>query len=304
MAITVAHEGFVDLQPPQLSEQPADSLPGAWMLAAGLAASLVGLFVLTRGPELEPLSTGAGIGLWCAAVWLLSGLTPVAPGEARVVQLFGGYVGTIRGAGLRWVNPFSRRRKVSTRLRSHETAVAKVNDADGIPIEIAAVVVWRVVDSARAVYAADDVAAFVAVQAEAAVRHIATSFPYDGNHRAQPSLRANPDEITQRLSAEIAARVATAGVQVIESRITRLAYAPEVAQAMLRRQQAPAVVAARQQIVEGAVGMVQLALARLEEQEIVELDPERKAAMVSNLLVVLCSDHPSLPVVNVGSLYH
>jgi regulator of protease activity HflC (stomatin/prohibitin superfamily) len=233
----------------------------------------------------------------------LGGLTAVVPGQARVVQLFGHYSGTMRTPGLRWVNPLARRRMVSTRLRNHETATAKVNDADGNPIEIAAVVVWQVADTARALYAVDDLVAFVALQTETAVRHIATSYPYDARTDAQLSLRDNAALITTQLSAEIAARVEAAGVRVLESRLSRLAYAPEIAHAMLQRQQADAVVAARQRIVAGAVGMVELALARLAEHDVVELDEERKAAMVSNLLVVLCADRATQPVVNTGSLY-
>jgi regulator of protease activity HflC (stomatin/prohibitin superfamily) len=196
------------------------------------------------------------------------------------------------------------RRRISTRIRNHETAVTKVNDADGNPIEIAAVVVWRITDTARAMFEVDDYDEFVNIQAETAVRHIATSYPYDAHGVNQLSLRENASEITEKLSAEISARVEAAGVEVIESRITHLAYASEIAGAMLRRQQAGAVVAARQRIVEGAVGMVQAALHELAEQDVVELDEERKATMVSNLLVVLCSDRETQPVVNTGSLYH
>jgi Membrane protease subunits, stomatin/prohibitin homologs len=191
---------------------------------------------------------------------------------------------------------------VSTRIRNHETDVAKVNDADGNPIEMAAVVVWQVEDTAKAVFEVDDFVEFVAFQTETAVRHIAGSYPYD-SHDDTLSLRENAEEITGRLSAEIYARVSSAGVKVIESRITRLSYAPEIAQAMLRRQQAGAVVAARQRIVDGAVGMVEAALARLDEHNVIELDEERKAAMVSNLLVVLCGDRDVQPIVNTGSLY-
>jgi len=228
----------------------------------------------------------------------------VAPGEARVIQFLGRYVGTVRQDGLRWINPFTFRRRISTRIRNHETAVTKVNDADGNPIEIAAVVVWRITDTARAVFEVDDYNEFVNIQAETAVRHIATSYPYDAHGEEQLSLRENASEITEKLSVEIAARVEAAGVEVIESRLTHLAYAQEIAGAMLRRQQAGAVIAARQRIVEGAVGMVQLALRQLTEQDVVELDEERKAAMVSNLLVVLCSDRDTQPVVNTGSLYN
>jgi regulator of protease activity HflC (stomatin/prohibitin superfamily) len=201
------------------------------------------------------------------------------------------------------VNPFTDRIKVSTRIRNLESAEAKVNDADGNPIEIAAVVVWQVRDTAHAIYSVDDYKHFVTIQTETAVRHIASSYPYDSRGSGALSLRDNADEITQRLSAEVADRVRSAGVDIIESRLTRLSYAPEIAQAMLRTQQASAVVGARQVIVEGAVGMVRMALERLEEEGVVELDEERKAAMVSNLLVVLCSEQATQQVVNTGSLY-
>ncbi len=313
MAAIVTGEDSVAMPAPQMRERPARELAGLPLLGLGLAAMLGGAGLLIRtGPISAYLGGGAagpavvaiGTLLDAFGALALGGLTAVAPGQARVVQLFGRYTGTLRTPGLRWVNPFSRRRQVSTRIRNHETAVAKVNDADGNPIEIAAVVVWRVDDTAQAVYAVDDFVAFVGLQTETAVRHIATSYPYDAHGGGQPSLRENAEEITTKLSREIADRVAAAGVRVIESRITHLAYAPEIAQAMLRRQQADAVVAARQRIVEGAVGMVQLALTRLDEQGVVDLDEERKAAMVSNLLVVLCSDHSTQPVVNTGSLYH
>jgi len=225
------------------------------------------------------------------------------PNEAAILQLFGSYRGTTRVAGLRGTNPFYTRRKVSLRARNLNGERLKVNDKRGNPIEIAAVVVWQIEDTARALYEVDNFVQFVAFQAETAVRLVATSYPYDTHGDGAPSLLDNAEEITATLSAEIAARVRPAGVKVIESRITRLAYAPEIAQAMLRRQQASAVVAARKRIVEGAVGMVQMALERLEDQDIVTLDDERKATMVSNLLVVLCSDQATQPVVNVGSLY-
>lgn len=242
--------------------------------------------------------------LFLAGLFLLCGLTMIDPNQARVVQLFGRYIGTLRIDGLRWVNPLTTRKPVSTRIRNHETAVMKVNDADGNPIEIAAVVVWQVEDTARAVFEVDDFVQFVSTQTEAAVRHIANNYPYD-NHEGTDrlSLRDNADEITEKLSAELAERVASAGVRIIESRLTHLAYAPEIAQAMLQRQQAGAVIAARQQIVESAVGMVELALNRLAEQGVVDLDEERRAAMVSNPLVVLCGDRPTQPVVNTGTLY-
>jgi regulator of protease activity HflC (stomatin/prohibitin superfamily) len=245
----------------------------------------------------------AGAVLAIASVIVLGGLNVVSPGEARVVQFLGRYTGTIRTDGLRWVNPFTTRRKVSTRIRNHETGVTKVNDLDGNPIEIAAVVVWHVQDTAQALFEVDDFEEFVAIQTETAVRHIANSYPYDAHGENQLSLRDNAEEITSKLSDEIGMRVKAAGVKVIESRLTRLAYAPEIASAMLRRQQAGAVVAARSRIVEGAVGMVELALNKLNELDVVELDEERKAAMVSNLLVVLCGDHDAQPIVNTGSLY-
>jgi regulator of protease activity HflC (stomatin/prohibitin superfamily) len=232
------------------------------------------------------------------------GLTQVQPGEARVVQLFGRYNGTVRSPGLCCVNPFTERRKVSTRIRNYETQVAKVNDADGNPIEIAAVVVWQVEDTAQALYEVDDFARFVDIQTETAVRHVASTHPYDAHEDGQLSLRVNATEITTQLTGEISERVSSAGVKIIESRLTRLSFAPEIAQAMLRRQQASAVVAARKTIVEGAVGMVEMALARIEERGIVDLDAERKAAMVSNLLVVLCSEQNTQPIVNAGTLYN
>jgi regulator of protease activity HflC (stomatin/prohibitin superfamily) len=265
----------------------------------------VGLLILSK-----PVGGGGEVALIILGVLLLigsglgfRGLFAVVPGEARVIQLFGRYAGTVREPGLRWVNPFTDRRRVSTRIRNHETALAKVNDADGNPIEIAAVVVWQVDDTALALYAVDDFVQFVSTQTETAVRHIATSYPYDTANAGQLSLRGNADEVTERLSTEIAARVASAGVTIIESRLTRLSYAAEIAQAMLRRQAASAVVAARSRIVQGAVGMVRLALQQLEDQDVVELDEERKAAMVSNLLVVLCSEQATQQVVNTGSLY-
>jgi regulator of protease activity HflC (stomatin/prohibitin superfamily) len=271
-------------------------------------ATLVAVGLLALGVALKsaaPTTTLIIIAIliFIAGQLMLRGLTSVVAGEARVVQLFGRYRGTIRTPGLQWVNPFARRRPVSTRFRNHETAPAKVNDADGNPIEIAAVVVWQVHDTAQALYAVDDFPKFVAIQTETAVRHIASSYPYTSRDSSQLSLRDNAEEITHRLSAEIADRVRAAGVTIIESRLTRLSYAAEIAQAMLRQQQADAVVGARQRIVEGAVGMVRMALQRLEEEDVVELDEERKAAMVSNLLVVLCSEQATQQVVNTGSLY-
>ena len=290
-----------------VAERGARTLRGLRMLSLGLAAVIAGIVVLwVAGHHHGDTATAlvwAGVLLLAVAILVVAGLTPVTPGRARVVQLFGKYRGTIRESGLQWVNPFTRRIAVSTRIRNQESAQVKVNDADGNPIEIAAVIVWRVSDTAKAIYAVDDYTHFVAIQTETAVRHIASSYPYDSRGTGKLSLRDNADEITERLSAELTDRVLPAGVQVIESRLTRLSYAPEIAQAMLRQQQASAVVGARQRIVEGAVGMVQLALQRLEEEGVVELDEERKAAMVSNLLVVLCSEQATQQVVNTGSLY-
>lgn len=296
-------EVTVDLPAPLLRELPGRDLSGMPLLGLGLVALLVGIRLVVMGKTGRGADVDIGIVLIVLGGLALAGLTQVAPGQARVVQLFGHYNGTIRTNGLRWVIPFARRRTVSTRLRNHETAVAKVNDADGNPIEIAAVAVWQVADTARALFEVDDVVAFVALQAETAVRHIATSYPYDARTDGQVSLRDNAAIISAQLCAELAARVKVAGVRVVEARLSRLAYAPEIAHAMLQRQQAEAIVAARQRIVAGAVGMVELALARLAEHDIVELDEERKAAMVSNLLVVLCSDRATQPVVNAGSLY-
>ncbi|MFC4008111.1 SPFH domain-containing protein [Nonomuraea purpurea] len=301
----------VDMPAPHTHERPVRTTSGFMMLWLATALILAGLALIAVAIGMLASGSGAN-GAWllvasCLMVLaggiLLCGLTAVAPGEARVVQLLGRYTGTLRTPGLQWVNPITLRRRVSTRIRNHETDVTKVNDADGNPIQIATVVVWQVEDTAQAVFEVDDFVEFVAIQAETAVRHIAGNYPYDSHGEQRLSLRDNADEINERLSAEIAARVASAGVKVIESRIIHLAYAPEIAHAMLRRQQAGAVVAARQQIVEGAVGMVETALAKLAEHEVVELDEERKAAMVSNLLVVLVGDRDTQPVVNTGTLY-
>ncbi|WP_420313861.1 SPFH domain-containing protein [Bryobacter aggregatus] len=234
----------------------------------------------------------------------LGGLFMVAPNQSVVLTLFGKYKGTVRQAGLRWANPFLTKAKVSLRVRNFETSHLKVNDHDGNPIEIAAVVVWKVVDSAEALFEVDNYDEYVRVQCESALRNLATSFPYDAHEEKQMSLRSNAAEIAAQLKVEIEERVAKAGIEVIESRISHLAYAPEIATAMLQRQQASAIVAARAKIVEGAVGMVEMALDLLNKKGIVELDTERKAAMVSNLLVVLCGERSTQPVVNTGTIYH
>ncbi|MFE1960071.1 SPFH domain-containing protein [Streptomyces sp. NPDC059479] len=297
-----------EMPDPQVREYSAHSRGGVLALLLGLLGLAVGTLLIVLGALLD--SAGAksavivtGSLVVAAATLALCGLNTVAPGEARVVQLFGRYRGTIRTDGLRWVNPLTSRVKISTRVRNHETPVLKVNDAYGNPIELAAVVVWRVEDTSQALFEVDDFLEFVSTQTEAAVRHIAIEYPYDNHDEEGLSLRGNAEEITERLAVELRARVEAAGVDIIESRFTHLAYAPEIASAMLQRQQAGAVVAARRQIVDGAVGMVEAALTRLTEQDIVELDAERKAAMVSNLLVVLCGDRSAQPVVNTGTLY-
>jgi regulator of protease activity HflC (stomatin/prohibitin superfamily) len=290
-----------------VSEQSAMFRPGLQMLPLGLLVLIIGVVLLILVGQLHGASATVllivGILIVISGGFELRGLTSVVPGQARVVQLFGRYRGTIRESGLQWVNPFTERIVVSTRIRNQESAQLKVNDADGNPIEIAAVVVWQVQDTAKAIYAVDDVSKFVTIQTETAVRHIASSYPYDSRGTGALSLRDNADEITERLTGELMTRVQAAGVHIIETRLTRLSYAAEIAQAMLRQQQASAVVGARQRIVEGAVGMVKLALERLDEEGVVALDEERKAAMVSNLLVVLCSEQATQQVVNTGSLY-
>ncbi|MBO7935385.1 MULTISPECIES: SPFH domain-containing protein [Streptomyces] len=297
-----------EMPAPRVNEFPAHSVGGGLALLSGLVGLLAAAGLIALGAQVD--ATGAKAGLivggilvGLAAFLSMCGLNTVAPGEARVVQLFGRYRGTIREDGLRWVNPFTSREKISTRVRNHETAVLKVNDAYGNPIELAAVVVWKVQDTAQATFEVDDFLEFVSTQTEAAVRHIAIEYPYDSHDEDGLSLRGNAEEITEKLAVELHARVEAAGVRIIESRFTHLAYAPEIASAMLQRQQAGAVVAARREIVDGAVGMVEAALARISEQGIVELDEERKAAMVSNLMVVLCGDRAPQPVLNTGTLY-
>lgn len=297
-----------EMPAPQVREVPAHSIGGGLALLLGLLGLAAGVVLVIAGSAsgstaLKVALITIGVVVAIAAFFAMCGLNMVAPGEARVVQLFGRYRGTIRTDGLRWVNPLTSRSKISTRVRNHETAVLKVNDAYGNPIELAAVVVWKVEDTAQAMFEVDDFLEFVSTQTEAAVRHIAIEYPYDAHDEEDLSLRGGAEEITEKLAVELRARVDAAGVHIIESRFTHLAYAPEIASAMLQRQQAGAVVAARRQIVDGAVGMVEAALARLTEQEIVELDQERKAAMVSNLMVVLCGDRSVQPVLNTGTLY-
>jgi hypothetical protein len=280
-----------------VEEKPARSVRGISAVVVLIILVVVGI-VLIRSGDARFLAWPV-----LAFAVVLGSLVIVQPGETRVVQFFGGYVGTVRRTGLSWVVPLSSRRRVSVRVRNFETHHLRVNDADGNPVEIAAIVVWQVADTAKAVYAVDDYLDFVSVQAESALRQIATTHPYDTDNGEGTSLRGSTELIATELSHEVTARVALAGIEVVEVRISHLAYAPEIAQAMLRRQQAGAIVQARSRIVEGAVGMVEMALDRLNESNYVTLDDERRAAMVSNLMVVLCSDQPAAPVVNTGTLY-
>jgi len=287
-----------------LQEKEIKGISGWLMLVALLALLIYSILTLISAIKAEE-------GLWII-IWLtvlaidivcVFGLTVVNPNEAKVIQLLGAYKGSIKQQGFRWVNPLTLRRRVSLRIRNFESGKLKVNDQDGNPIEIAAVVVWRVVETAEAMFQVDDYEHFVHVQSEAALRVLATTYPYDAHVEGQMSLRISAVEISHRLRDEIHERLAKAGVEVIEARISHLAYAPEIASAMLRRQQASAIIAARQKIVEGAVGMVEMALDLLSAKQVVQLDEERKASMVSNLLVVLCSDRDAQPVVNAGTLY-
>jgi len=257
---------------------------------------------------LSPIFAGMYLAGLVVVLICFKGFFMVHPNQAKVLQLFGTYVGSVRQTGLRWANPFYSKHPVSLRVRNFESGVMKVNDSVGNPIDIAAVVVWKVVDSAEAMFEVDDYESFVQIQSEAALRNMATSYPYeahndDAHDDKTVALRSHPQDVAERLRSEVQARLDKAGVEVIEARISHLAYAQEIASAMLKRQQAQAIVAARSQIVDGAVGMVRMALTQLSEQGIVDLDEERKAAMVSNLLVVLCGEENARPVVNAGSLY-
>ena len=288
-----------------MKENPIRSLPGIPMLLGVLVAIAAGAWLAASGglhggsvPQLI-----GGLLLAVFAAFLLVGLYMVEPNQAAVLSLFGKYVGTVHENGLRWNNPFYGKKKISQRVRNFESGKLKVNELDGSPIEIAAVIVWQVVDSAEAVYNVDDYESFVHIQSEAALRSMATSYPYDQHEDGQLSLRSHATEISEHLQKELAERLADAGVQVLDARISHLAYAPEIAQAMLQRQQANAIIAARTRIVAGAVGMVEMALDELQKKGTVQLDEERKAAMVSNLLVVLCGERATQPVVNAGTLY-
>jgi regulator of protease activity HflC (stomatin/prohibitin superfamily) len=281
----------------EIRERPAWAISG-WFGVLVVAVCVAAVVVLA-GTSVPGVAVVPGV----VAVVIVTSLAIVQPGHTKVVRFFGSYVGTVRRTGLWWIVPLADRRSLSIRVRNFETNHLKVNDAEGNPVEIACIVVWQVADTSRAVYAVDDYVNFIEVQAESALRHVATTHPYDDPGGDSTSLRGSVDVVAAELAQEVAQRVTIAGVEIVEVRISHLAYAPEIAQAMLRRQQANAVVAARARIVEGSVGMVEMALARLDERGIVELDEERKAAMVSNLLVVLCADQPVSPIVNTGTLY-
>jgi regulator of protease activity HflC (stomatin/prohibitin superfamily) len=295
---------------PNIREETRATVPGGVMLLLGLG-SIISSIVLfaTAGHEAKLHHSGVGMYALGGGILVLFGIVSLAglfvvnPNEARVMQLFGKYVGTCKQEGLRWANPLLSKRTVSLRVRSFESAKIKVNDVEGNPIEIGAIVVWRVKDTAEAFFAVDNYHAFVTTQAESAVRNLATHHPYDTHDDNRVSLRGHTDAVAESAKREIQARVAGAGIEIIEARIAHLAYAPEIAQAMLQRQQAGAIIAARQRIVEGAVGMVEMALELLAKNKVVQLDEERKAAMVSNLLVVLCGERGTQPVVNTGTLY-
>ncbi len=287
-----------------MKENPIRSAPGIPVVLMLLAALLVSVFLVLfgAGNGSAPSLVG-GIVLAALAVFGLVGLYMVEPNQAAVLSLFGKYVGTVKDNGLRWNSPFYGKRKVSQRVRNFESGKLKVNELDGSPIEIAAVIVWQVVDSAEAVYNVDEYESFVHIQSESALRTMATSYPYDQHEDGQLALRSNAKEVSKHLQEELQERLLDAGVNVLDARISHLAYAPEIAQAMLQRQQANAIIGARTRIVAGAVGMVEMALAELQKNGIVHLDEERKAQMVSNLLVVLCSERSTQPIVNAGTLY-
>lgn len=288
----------------EIRENQVKSVSGIPFLLVLLIALAASVLLFIQGMDYRNgLQILGAVILFIATLLGFSGLYKVEPNQSAVLSLFGKYVGTVRTSGLRFNNPFYTKKKVSLRVRNFESGRLKVNELDGSPIEIAAIVVWEVSDSAEAVFNVDNYESFVQIQSEAAIRAMATSYPYDQHEDDQISLRSHPVEISERLKVEIQDRLAQAGITVIEARISHLAYSPEIAQAMLQRQQAGAIIAARQKIVEGAVGMVEMALAELSDKGVVELDEERRATMVSNLLVVLCSDKATQPVVNTGSLY-
>lgn len=272
------------------------------LILAVVVAAAISVFLATARKD-HPEIALAMMAILVLSFFCTKGFFTVAPNQTAVLQLFGKYVGSVKSAGLHWANPFFSKKKISMRVRNFETARLKVNDHDGNPIEIAAVVVWKVVDSAEASFEVDNYENYVHVQSESAVRNLATAYAYDAHEADHLSLRGNTDQVAAQLKLEIEARVAKAGVDVLEARISHLAYAPEIAQAMLQRQQASAIIAARQKIVEGAVGMVEMALEMLSAKDMVKLDEERKASMVSNLLVVLCGERATQPVINTGTIY-
>ena len=287
-----------------MKENPIRSAPGIPMLLGLLAVLGFGAYLIYTGANTGSVAWAVlGSVVLVVGFFCLFGLYMVEPNQAAVVSLFGKYVGTVKENGLRWNNPFYSKKKVSQRVRNFESGKLKVNELDGSPIEIAAVIVWQVVDSAEAVYNVDDYESFVHIQSESALRTMATSYPYDQHEDGQVALRSHAAEISQHLESELSERLADAGVEVLNARISHLAYAPEIAQAMLQRQQANAIIAARTRIVAGAVGMVEMALAELQKNGVVQLDEERKAQMVSNLLVVLCGERATQPIVNAGTLY-
>jgi regulator of protease activity HflC (stomatin/prohibitin superfamily) len=287
-----------------IREVPRRALPGILLLVLEIVALGLTVWLFATSAQAQnPRGILGAAALFIIEVLALPGFMVVNPNEAKVLTLFGRYAGTVREAGLWWANPFLTKKRISLRVRNFETAKLKVNDKNSNPIEIATIVVWKVVDTAEAMLEVDDYQNYVQVQCESALRAMATGYPYDAHEEGEFSLSAHPIEVSKGLQTEIQERLGKAGVQVIEARISHLAYAPEIAAAMLQRQQASAIIAARQKIVEGAVGMVDMAISMLSQKEIVHLDEERKATMVSNLMVVLCSERGTQPVLNTGSLY-
>ncbi|MGH2896237.1 MAG: SPFH domain-containing protein [Solirubrobacteraceae bacterium] len=287
------------------SEQPASAVVGVPALIGAVVAIVVGIVLIAAGSGNSAALAIVGIVVIVGVLLLSPGFVVVQPNESSVLILFGRYIGTLRESGLWWVNPFTTflRKTVSLRVRNFQSERIKVNDLSGNPIEIAAVVVWRVTDTAKAVFDVEDYGQYVVVQSETALRHLANQYPYDDYHQDATSLRGHTDEVRASLQGELQTRLKRAGIEILETRLTHLAYAPEIAEVMLRRQQAEAILAARRTMVQGAVALVQMALAQLADSDLIEMDPERKATMVSNLMVVLSGDHSPTPVINTGTLY-